>query len=250
MVFAPAFPAAGRTTIGGVQYVDGVPVSETLYANDPVHRARTSLLADLVPGSIGNVMILDAATQDALDSQVASFRSPEEVLWVGSPGLAQALARLVSSGTGAREGLTMHRQNILVVVGTANAKSHLQCEPLENLTDVTVLRAPQTCEERPDAVLAELAERAVCALHGGSFGALIATGGDTMEAILQKLGVCQFDILGELEDGFPFGRVDLAGGRSMLIALKAGGFGNANTLHRAAEQFRRGVGANELEQAR
>ena len=30
LVLAPAFPAAGRTTVGGIQLVDGVPVSETV----------------------------------------------------------------------------------------------------------------------------------------------------------------------------------------------------------------------------
>src|SRR5919107_6028349 len=35
VVVAPAFPAAGRTTVGGIQRVHGVPVDETEMANDP-----------------------------------------------------------------------------------------------------------------------------------------------------------------------------------------------------------------------
>src|ERR671910_3452089 len=34
-VVAPAFPAAGRATVGGIQHVHGVPVDETEIANDP-----------------------------------------------------------------------------------------------------------------------------------------------------------------------------------------------------------------------
>src|ERR687896_800397 len=35
VVVAPAFPAAGRTTAGGIQRVRGAPVDETEIANDP-----------------------------------------------------------------------------------------------------------------------------------------------------------------------------------------------------------------------
>src|SRR5688572_18596170 len=60
LVFAPAFPQAGRTTVGGIQFVDGVPVSDSAYGRDPVHPARYSALADLVPNSIKNVTLLNA----------------------------------------------------------------------------------------------------------------------------------------------------------------------------------------------
>jgi uncharacterized protein YgbK (DUF1537 family) len=41
LVFAPAFPGAGRTTASGVQLVDGIPVAETVYGHDPLHRRDT-----------------------------------------------------------------------------------------------------------------------------------------------------------------------------------------------------------------
>src|SRR5215212_4460698 len=44
-VVAPAFPAAGRTTAGGTQFVHGVPVDETEMRNDP----RTPVLEAHVP---------------------------------------------------------------------------------------------------------------------------------------------------------------------------------------------------------
>lgn len=93
LVFAPAFPGAGRTTVSGVQLVDGIPVAETGYGRDPVHPARHSRLVELVPTSIGNVVILDAATQDQLDAKIAALPDPESILWVGSPGMALALAK-------------------------------------------------------------------------------------------------------------------------------------------------------------
>src|SRR5829696_8231221 len=58
-VVAPAFPAAGRTTVGGIQRVHSVPVDETEMAIDPhtpISEAHVpSLLADAFPsvGALG-----------------------------------------------------------------------------------------------------------------------------------------------------------------------------------------------------
>src|ERR687885_174981 len=52
LLFVPAFPAGGRTTVDGVHrvLVDGVPVpaAETEYADDPVFPFRNSRLTDYV----------------------------------------------------------------------------------------------------------------------------------------------------------------------------------------------------------
>src|SRR5918994_2700989 len=64
IVFAPAFPAAGRTTVGGTQRVHGVPVDETEMANDPhtpVTNAHVpSLLAEAF-SSVGVLSVEDLA---------------------------------------------------------------------------------------------------------------------------------------------------------------------------------------------
>src|ERR671921_2120709 len=62
VVVAPAFPAAGRATVGGTQRVHGVPVDETEMANDPhtpVSEAHVpSLLADAF-SSVGALSVED-----------------------------------------------------------------------------------------------------------------------------------------------------------------------------------------------
>ena len=52
VVIAPAFPAEGRVTVEGVQYVRGVPVHESDYARDPVHPVRCSDLAVVFPEGV------------------------------------------------------------------------------------------------------------------------------------------------------------------------------------------------------
>jgi D-threonate/D-erythronate kinase len=113
LVVAPAFPGAGRLTIGGTQFVHGVPVSESDYGRDPVHPARTSQIAGLLDPALGvplvlsvnapeelfrsaagaRVAILDADSQAALDRQVARIVDAGAALWVGSPGLGDTARR-------------------------------------------------------------------------------------------------------------------------------------------------------------
>ena len=42
--FVPAFPAAGRTTQGGVQYIDGRPVADSPFGRDPLSPVRESFI--------------------------------------------------------------------------------------------------------------------------------------------------------------------------------------------------------------
>lgn len=42
IVFVPAFPKSGRTTVRGIQYVDGKPLTETVFAADPFNPIRNS----------------------------------------------------------------------------------------------------------------------------------------------------------------------------------------------------------------
>lgn len=237
LVFAPAFPAAGRTTVRGVQLVDGMPVGETAFGRDPVHPARHSRLVDLVPACVSNVVILDAATQDDLDTQVAALPEPEAILWVGSPGLAVALAKRLAPVAVASNASVVAGGDILVAIGSANPVSHRQADQVAAETGVTLLRAPARRAD-PMSVLRDIAQDVAGRLRDKRSDVVIATGGDTMEAILDGLNIRAFDILREFEPGFPLGRAFLGDGRELLIAMKAGGFGDDDTLRRAIAQLR------------
>ncbi|MBN8902063.1 MAG: hypothetical protein J0H57_13605, partial [Rhodospirillales bacterium] len=95
-ILAPAFPFQGRITRGGVQHrhaADGwEPVGGDLVAR---------LQAEGVPARRGQVgvtpaggaHVFDAATDDDLQAVVATgVRASGRVLWIGTGGLAQALA--------------------------------------------------------------------------------------------------------------------------------------------------------------
>ena len=238
LVFAPAFPEAGRTTVKGIQLVDGVPVAESAYGRDPVHPARHSALAELIPDCIRHVTLLDAVTQEELDAQVAAIEDPASVLWGGSPGMALALARRFAPAKAAPPSIDGTGSDVLIVIGSANPRSHRQGDQVREVGGVTLLRAPGERTSDPAAVLQRIADDAARAFQHPRFGALIATGGDTMEAVLDLLDVHAFEILQELDPGFPLGRARLADGRAFLLAMKAGGFGTDDALVRAVAKMR------------
>lgn len=239
LVLAPAFPEAGRITRDGIQFVDGVPVSESVYGRDPVHPARTSDLASLVPADIRDkVVVLDASSQEELDARVAALPDPQDILWVGSPGMAMALARRLMPAPVPAELQLPPVQSVLAVIGSANPCSHRQADQVVGLTGVQVLRSPSVRQDRPADILRSLTSQAAELLREGAVELLIATGGDTMEAVLDLLNIRTFEILGELEPGFPLGRAADGDGRGLLLAMKAGGFGDDQTLVRVITQLR------------
>ncbi|OCP38471.1 four-carbon acid sugar kinase family protein [Ensifer sp. LC163] len=276
LVVAPAFPAAGRTTAGAIQLLDGRPVADTGYAQDPIHPAHTSCIRDLVDPALGvpalltvemsdaevraaaastRVVIVDADSQEKLNQRVACLAQMEPALWVGSPGMALALASLTAHATfTGPETPASPIRRVLIVVGSANRTSHEQCRALgaggvaiaSRASDITeqaqiaCLQAPVSRETDAGRVLPRLIDEANAALRRQRFDAVIASGGETMDALLQRLSIKSFNLTGELEPGFPAGYAMREPEQPLVIALKAGGFGTPATLLNAARQLSNG----------
>jgi D-threonate/D-erythronate kinase len=150
VIVAPAFPAAGRTTVGGIQRVHGVPVDETEMANDPhtpVREAHVpSLLADafssvgrlsvedladseLVGGTLEDYecVVADAERDADLEALVRAVPDPAGVLWAGSAGLALALGSVYPgpcAGNAGVQGAPV--RPVLVVVGSLSGVAREQ----------------------------------------------------------------------------------------------------------------------------
>ncbi|MCU6671503.1 four-carbon acid sugar kinase family protein [Enterobacteriaceae bacterium H4N4] len=112
-IIAPAFPAAGRTTQGGVCLVKGIPVTETEFASDPKTPVRHAQVAKVLaeqtalnsvvvtPAQLAAalqgdtpLLIVDARTDAELDQIIDAVSDGDErPLLVGSAGLCDALAR-------------------------------------------------------------------------------------------------------------------------------------------------------------
>jgi D-threonate/D-erythronate kinase len=154
VVVAPAFPAAGRTTVGGIQRVHGMPVDETEMANDPdtpVSEAHVpSLLADAFSSvgalSVENLadlelvrktledyecVVADVERDADLETLVRAVPDPARVLWAGSAGLALALGS-VYPGPCAGDASVQRApvRPVLVVVGSLSGVAREQVRRL------------------------------------------------------------------------------------------------------------------------
>ncbi|MEV0450367.1 four-carbon acid sugar kinase family protein [Streptomyces sp. NPDC050600] len=269
-VVAPAFPAEGRTTVRGVQYVRGVRVDESEFARDPAHPVRTADLTRLLPESTGvepdrladlpellargGVFVCSAATDEELDAVVAAVPRAGEVLWVGSPGLAAALARRYGRAQAAgHPGLPPVRRP-LAVVGSANPASRRQLaalyersgaegavadDPAAALAALSASGAPLLALHTPDARGADpaaltrrLAETAAEAVGKGLADGLVLTGGETAAAVLNVLGATGLDLHDEPEPGIARGTLHGPTAPRLPVLVKAGGFGDDGTLVR------------------
>jgi uncharacterized protein YgbK (DUF1537 family) len=155
-VVAPALPAAGRTTVGGVQMVHGTPVHETEFANDPktpVNEGHLpTLLADVNPEvgalSVEDVMdpamvvnalreyrcvVVDAERNEDLEALVRAVPDPSAVLWAGSAGLAGALGAVYPGPHADEKPLPRSLAGgVLVVVGSLSGVVREQLRRLED----------------------------------------------------------------------------------------------------------------------
>ncbi|KUO09985.1 four-carbon acid sugar kinase family protein [Streptomyces sp. DSM 15324] len=284
VVIAPAFPAEGRVTVDGVQHVRGVPVHESDYARDPAHPVRCSDLAVLFPEAVlsqpvraaelpelignGDLIVYSATEDGDLDRLVAAVPRLDEVLWVGSPGLAAALARRCARATGSAPSLSAPARRPLIVVGSTNPATRRQLAELHTRADVqgvTVgvdpapavetlrgMTAPvltlQTPDERHTPQTAQVLARSQAAIvkalsEDHTVDALVITGGETATTVLQPVGATGIDLLDEPEPGVVRG--SLIGTLPLSVLIKAGGFGDDAMLLRLSHLIRHPLAPGE-----
>lgn len=299
-VVAPAFPATGRITIDGRVLVDGLDLEKTpLWARD--HSYASALLPEVLAsaGLTAEVICLDDVRAGAkavrshltdavrrgisavvcdcaqiADLQIiaeASMPLVPNVVWVGSAGLASALAG--QTGTGAPSPLPpidTGRVPLMVVGSLAEASrlqaqtlvrsgrvSHVRVEPSVLMAGAdgadwqAVVAAFGAAMNGPRPVLLEigladhpdLSQGAALAARLAEIighavpriGALVATGGETACAVLARLGVHAIRLFDEVEPGVPVGMT--VGDVTMPVITKAGAFGDSGTLSRSLDLF-------------
>jgi uncharacterized protein YgbK (DUF1537 family) len=292
-VCAPAFPATGRVTIGGRVVVHGVPLEQTplwarehSYANAslPDILATAGLTcevialdtiragADAIASRLGeagragiDVAVCDAVEVTDLDAVARASLTLTEAMWVGSAGLAAALAA-VEAPPRAAAPVRIGEGVVLMVIGSVAEASRRQAadviasglvirvaitpevlfggagtagwaEAMRSLAAAALSAKPVLVEiasaARPDLRRgAELAGRLAELIEVATpkIAALFATGGETACALLSRLGVTGIRLLDEAEPGVPLG-VTL-GARRVPVITKAGAFGDAHTIRR------------------
>ncbi len=303
-IVAPAFPGTGRITLNGSIVVQGVPLEQTpLWAREHTYASANlveilksaGLSAEVLPldeqghnpekvlarlthalSSGASAVVCDARSEaDLIAVATGSLPIADEVLWVGSAGLAAALATVENpSGKPATSSsLLSGHKNVLVVVGTLAEASRLQAKTLVEaglvrhlfISPDALFAGPcSTAWQQASKELAAhfaahqdvlleleqaanpdlsrgtlLAERLAAFIEsaGNGFAGVVATGGDTVFALLSKLGVHGIRLLDEVEPGVPLGIT--VGAVRIPLVTKAGAFGDAHTLRRSLERLHR-----------
>ena len=296
-VFAPAFPATGRTTIDEYILVKGRPLEEAevwrrehTYPNaDLVDvlatagiRGEKVLLAAVRGGDLaatfarlageGDVVaVCDAETEHDLHLIAkASLQASPGTFFIGSGGLAHALAGLEVDHAAPPLRIPTSRSGTLIVVGSLAGASRSAARALEATGSVMHFPvAPETLLD-DDAGRAALAADVSKRLAGGgdalveimmdddpdmslgprlaealadtlepvapAIGAFAATGGETAAAMLARFGVNGIQLADEIEPGVSLGLT--LGQLSVPIATKAGAFGDEHSLIRISERLR------------
>ncbi len=143
VMYVPAFPKMGRTTVNGRQLVDGVPLHETFYANDLLNPIKTSYIPEIISkqadvktvvivngGELtvdlkeqNMVYIFDARVEEDLANIGSILKSANKLsIIAGCAGFAEQLSDLIDFEK--NSGLELIKsQNILVICGTINEKS-------------------------------------------------------------------------------------------------------------------------------
>jgi D-threonate/D-erythronate kinase len=190
VVVAPAFPAAGRTTVGGIQRVHGVPVDETEMANDPDTPVRVAYVPGLLAEAFSSVGVLgvddladpeivhrsleenecvvaDADRDADLEALVRAVPDPARVLWAGSAGLALALGSVYPGPrAGAADVQRGQVRPVLVVVGSLSGVAREQVRGLVGeYGEVNVPLQAGASERTVAAVREALAGRACAVVH-------------------------------------------------------------------------------------
>lgn len=117
ILFMPALPDLGRTTVEQIHYINGQRLLDTEIANDPVKPVTTdniqTLLQNAFPDETVHALSLDAISADAeafqngrlwaVDAQTnhdmqtiiqLALQTQKKILWVGSAGIADNLMAL------------------------------------------------------------------------------------------------------------------------------------------------------------
>lgn len=250
-VVAPAFPAQGRVTRGGRQGVLGAAGSFRPVEADLAGRLEAfgHAVSRLAPGqgTGTGIAFVDAESDADLDAVVAAF-GDGDVLWVGSAGLAAALARRFAAPRPDAGGRL--RAPLLGLFGTDHPVM------LEQLGAVRAHRVPLSSPDDLPQVAGRLAQagvalvsadlppgtargaaaRAIASLFGelvrssDAPATLLVAGGETLRGLCEALGADRLDVVGEVLPGIP--RSILVGGRwsGTLVVSKSGAFGAPGLL--------------------
>lgn len=144
--FIPAFPQMNRVVVGGISYIDGMPINKSVFGTDPFNPVKIERVADLFTNqkhavreysdSAGiltqrteeQIAVFDSATRSDIRAIVDVLeQNGYNRLYAGCAGLADVLAE--EMGSGEAPDITPERaDSFLAVCGSINPISQRQIQ--------------------------------------------------------------------------------------------------------------------------
>ncbi len=288
--FAPSFPKTDRLTIGGIHYISGVPVAESVFGTDPFNPVRLSALTDVLGEQTDMPVILhpieDGADCSADGIHVYDAKTNEDLrvigektiaagfkVFAGCAGLASELAGVIGIDgeppefpaftprfavlCGSVNPITVEQLDTAEAAGFPRVRLSAEqkltsgwiekSEPLLAewlscfkekkvlLLDVNELPGDDsmlaltkklglTAEQVPVEITKSLGSLMKKLLDMGLDATLLFTGGDTILATFNALGVKELTPLREFSTGVVLTSFEY-GGKKFYALSKSGGFG-------------------------
>jgi 4-hydroxythreonine-4-phosphate dehydrogenase len=250
VIVAAGNPALGRTVVGGVVLVDGIPLVETgLWGAESAAPPRS--IADAVGCAPGGVRIVDITSDVDLDRVVAQAL-PTTIL-IGTGALTAAVARSMPARLAVPSVQASPRT--VLVVGTADSSASAQLRELES-AGIAVVRIDSEDLLAGRAATPAVQDSMALAIEGPVAPAnahrlvhalaevaaeiidestdLVLTGGETARTMLDRLGVTRMEPVAEIHPGAiasvtPDGR---------LVVTRPGSFGDHRSLATIATYLR------------
>ena len=246
-ILAPAYPLLGRTVRAGVLHIrDSVggrtlPLIELLAkcgCSPDVLPAGLSLeaLASAMRNNLSDstlALLCDATSQYDLEHLVRAARSlGKRILWIGSGGLAHALAGELPR---LKPKATLHPRpgHTIFFIGSPHPVTRMQVEHLRCTTCITEYRVISTHSLATDQLIpimlgetsADEIRRAVAEHNPTRIGCLFMTGGDTAHFVCRALGIGALRLEREYAPGVPLAIAEGGPFDGVSVVLKSGGFG-------------------------
>lgn len=267
VLIAPAFPALGRTSVNAVLHIRDIAGERMIDAGRHLVAAGLHMsvigsgrseaeMRDLLQAQISaqtsqakRAVYCDAASESDLHRlvQAASYLG-HEVCWIGSGGLADALAShlcanhtpdqtMPARGTvlffvGSNHPVTLDQ--IASLRGSGSLHEHTPHLPSSFVPGVfsSILFEIRRGETTAEQILA-----AVRQLPSQQISCMFMTGGDTATLVCRTLGIDTLRLETEFAPGLPLGIAVGGPFAGTKVILKSGGFGDTSAMRRIAETF-------------
>jgi uncharacterized protein YgbK (DUF1537 family) len=256
-VVCPAFPWMNRIVEAGYLRVAGaadfapIEVAAHLRAQGAEGCVHTGYEA--IPEAISSgarMVVLDAVCDDDLDRIAAVAPAFDfRVLWVGSAGLASALARTLPPGPQFRP-RPAPKGPVLFCIGSDHRVTVAQQTALVGQRRALLVHAGPTSGDCIGAALSRGQHVVLRIPHGrvstealqelaahAPTSALVLSGGDTASLFCRAAGVQRIDLFDEIIPGVPCGIIRGGVFDGTSVATKSGGFGPPDALIQVADYF-------------